>query len=87
MLDIYKRRMAAAGAGLEALGLDSLIVSEPAALFYLTGETIHPGERLTVLVSAKRSRLSGSGTGFSPEGGHGPFHGGGRWRPAGGYFL
>ena len=50
MLDIYKRRMAAAGAGLEALGLDSLIVSEPAALFYLTGEIIHPGERLTVLV-------------------------------------
>lgn len=50
MLDIYKRRMAAAGAGLEALVLDSLIVSEPAALFYLTGEIIHPGERLTVLV-------------------------------------
>lgn len=87
MLDIYKRRMAAAGAGLEALGLDSLIVSEPAALSISPGKSSIPARGLRCWFSAKRSRLSGSGTGFSPEGGHGPFHGGGRWRPAGGYFL
>lgn len=50
MKDIYKRRIAAVRKGLAEMGLSSLIVSEPAALFYLTGETIHPGERLTVLV-------------------------------------
>lgn len=50
MKDIYKRRIAAVREGLAEKGLSSLIVSETAALFYLTGEIIHPGERLTVLV-------------------------------------
>ena len=36
--------------GMEAAGISQMIVSEPAALWYLTGEEIHPGERLTVLV-------------------------------------
>lgn len=36
--------------GMEGAGLFQLIVSEPAALWYLTKEEIHPGERLTVLV-------------------------------------
>ena len=50
MKDIYKRRIAAVREGLTEKGLSSLIVSETAALFYLTGEIIHPGERRTVLV-------------------------------------
>lgn len=50
MKEIYKRRIAAVREGLAEMGLSSLIVSETAALFYLTGEIIHPGERLTVLV-------------------------------------
>lgn len=53
MKDIYKKRMAAVREGLAAGGLSSLIISETAALFYLTGEIIHPGERLTVLVIRK----------------------------------
>ena len=62
MKDIYKKRMAAVREGLAAGGLSSLIISETAALFYLTGEIIHPGERLTVLSSGRRTPPSGSGT-------------------------
>lgn len=40
--------------GMEETGISQLIVSEPAALWYLTGEEIHPGERLTVLVIQKK---------------------------------
>ncbi len=34
---------------MKARGLDSLLVSDPSAIFYLTGTWMHPGERLLVL--------------------------------------
>ena len=58
MNDMHANRLAAVRRRMEEMGLSSLLVSEPAALWYLTGETIHPGERLTVLlVPAKGSAL------------------------------
>ena len=47
---MHDRRMDEVREHMKALGLSALIVSETAALWYLTGESIHPGERLTVLV-------------------------------------
>ena len=58
MNDMHANRLAAVRRRMEEMGLSSLLVSEPATLWYLTGETIHPGERLTVLlVPAKGSAL------------------------------
>jgi Xaa-Pro dipeptidase len=54
MNDTHTNRLAAVRRRMEEMGLTSLLVSEPAALWYLTGETIHPGERLTVLVIPAR---------------------------------
>lgn len=50
MRSLYVSRVEKVQLGMEAAGISQLIVSEPAALWYLTGEEIHPGERLTVLV-------------------------------------
>lgn len=47
---MHDRRMDQVRENMKALGLSAMIVSETAALWYLTGESIHPGERLTVLV-------------------------------------
>lgn len=46
----YEARMKRLLLEMRRRGMTELIVSEPAALWYLTGESIHPGERLTVLV-------------------------------------
>lgn len=50
MKELYQRRSAAVRSRMKEMGLTSLILSETSALLYLTGEIIHPGERLTVLV-------------------------------------
>lgn len=45
-----KERLARASEAVRKAGLSQIIVSDAAALWYLTEEEIHPGERLTVLV-------------------------------------
>lgn len=45
-----KKRLARASEAVRKAGLSQIIVSDAAALWYLTEEEIHPGERLTVLV-------------------------------------
>ena len=50
MEDRYRSRLEKVRREMAAAGIPQLIVSDAAALWYLTGETIHSGERLTVLV-------------------------------------
>lgn len=50
MNDTYTNRQALVRGLMEKEGLSALLISDSAALWYLTGETIHAGERLTVLV-------------------------------------
>lgn len=50
---LYESRIARVRDNMEKEGLDVLLLSEWAALYYLTGESIHPGERLTVLLLEK----------------------------------
>lgn len=50
MEDRYRSRLEKVRREMAAAGIPQMIVSDTAALWYLTGETIHPGERLTVLV-------------------------------------
>ena len=50
MNDMHANRLAAVRRRMEEMGLSSLLVSEPAALWYLTGETIHSCERLMLLL-------------------------------------
>lgn len=52
-IGMREKRIERVRQGMEQAGISQLIVSEPAALWYLTGEEIHPGERLTVLVIQK----------------------------------
>lgn len=89
MNDTHTNRLAAVRRRMEEMGLTSLLVSEPAALWYLTGETIHPGERLTVLViPARGSAFWIRNRLFPPHPGHGAFPGRGRkGRAASRYFL
>ena len=35
--------------GMEAMGLEQIIVSAPASVFYLTGTWVRPGERMLAL--------------------------------------
>ena len=55
MEERQKRRIEAVRREMMAAGIPQMIVSDSAALWYLTGETIHPGERLTVLVIQEES--------------------------------
>lgn len=50
MKAIHEKRFARVQADMVRSGMDQLIVSDPDALWYLTGETVDPGERLAVLV-------------------------------------
>jgi Xaa-Pro dipeptidase len=50
MDSLHLRRIHQLRVKLEKNGLAQMIVSSPSALWYLTGETIHPGERLTVFI-------------------------------------
>ncbi len=56
MEQTYEKRIAAVRKWMKRARSPQLIVSDPAALWYLTGESIHPGERLTVLV-IQRTRI------------------------------
>ena len=38
---------------MEKMGLDQLIVGEPASVYYLTGRWIEPGERMLALLISK----------------------------------
>lgn len=42
-------RLARVISGMERMGLEQIIVSAPASLFYLTGKWITPGERMVAL--------------------------------------
>lgn len=53
MESFYERRIGRVRENMERDGLDALILSDSAALYYLTGESIHPGERMTVLLLEK----------------------------------
>ena len=44
-----KERLARVIAGMEKMGLEQIIVSAPASVFYLTGTWIAPGERMLAL--------------------------------------
>ena len=67
MLDIYKKRMAAAGAGLGRLwGWIRLLFPSLPPFSISPGKSSIPAKGLRCWYSAKRSCLSGSGTGFFP---------------------
>lgn len=53
MTSLYQKRIEKVQKEMEARGMDQLIVSEEAALFYLTGLSIDAGERLTVLLLSR----------------------------------
>ena len=42
--------------GMEAMGLEQIIVSAPASVFYLTGTWVRPGERMLALYVHKKRR-------------------------------
>lgn len=48
--NIHEKRITAVEKAMKQAGMAQNIVSDPAALWYLTGETIDQGERLTVLI-------------------------------------
>lgn len=50
MDSLHLRRIHQVRKKIKNAGLAQVIISEPSALWYLTGETIHPGERLTVFL-------------------------------------
>lgn len=50
MKPIHVQRLTRVQQAMRDEGMAQLIVSDPASLWYLTGETVDPGERLTVLV-------------------------------------
>ena len=50
MRDTYEKRITAIQHAMKEAGMSQNIVSDPAALRYLTGENIDQGERLTVLI-------------------------------------
>lgn len=50
MRNIHEKRITAVEEAMKKAGMAQNIVSDPAALWYLTGETIDQGERLTVLI-------------------------------------
>lgn len=49
MENLYRNRISKVQSALKEKGLSSLIISDSSSLWYLTGESIHQGERLTVL--------------------------------------
>lgn len=50
MKQIHVQRIERVQEKMARAGMEQLIVSDPASLWYLTGETLDPGERLTVLI-------------------------------------
>ena len=42
--------------GMEAMGLEQIIVSAPASVFYLTGTWVRPGERMLGAVRTQKRR-------------------------------
>ena len=44
--------------GMEAMGLEQIIVSAPASVFYLTGTWVRPGERMLALYVHKSGGCS-----------------------------
>ena len=50
MKDIYEKRLLRVREGMKKRDLAQLLVSDPPALAWLTGEDFDPGERLAVLV-------------------------------------
>lgn len=50
MKQIHVQRIERVQEEMARAGMEQLIVSDPASLWYLTGETLDPGERLTVLI-------------------------------------
>ena len=53
MNDIHTSRILRVIKNMDTRGIRQLVVAEPAALWYLTGESIDQGERLTVLILGK----------------------------------
>lgn len=47
---MYQQRLTRIIENMRASGLDQLLVSAPASVFYLTGKWIHPGERMLALL-------------------------------------
>ena len=53
---MYEKRIARVMAGLEKMGLEQMIVSDPNSIWYLTGYYVHPFERLFALYLRKDGR-------------------------------